>query len=631
MTGAKRDWVTPVSEFGGAFASKEKQKAILSLMLVVVTLAFYNPVAHNGFVFFDDSPYILKNAPIQNGLTWDAVKWAFSTYHAGNWHPLTWLSHALDCQLFGLNPVGHHYVSLMFHAANAVLVFLILEGATGLTWPSLMVAALFAFHPLNVESVAWAAERKNVLSMFFCLLALSSYTKYARSGKTSSYVSVLLFFALGLMAKPQIITLPFVLLLWDYWPLERLFSNRASVNSGRSEGSRPLSFLLREKIPLFLLAVLSAAITMAAQRSGNSVRSLGEMPISARIENSVVSYVRYLGYTSWPAKLAPLYPHPGNSLPTWQVAGLAIVLLLVTALVVRWRDRRHLLVGWLWFLGTLIPVIGLVQVGEQAMADRYMYLPLLGILIALVWAAMDLAARKEIPKAWLAVPALIIPLALGVVTYRQVGYWHDGETLWRYTLRVTQGNYMAHDNLAMVLAEEGRADEAILEFRAAEAIHDYPPAQILSLGAYEQRNGHVADAIEQYQKALQGSNDPAVQAAAWDQMASAYAQGKDWDRAKQAYDRALSFKPNDPSALLGSGLLAERSGDGALAVTQLSRAVKIAPNDVGLLLLSSALRQAGRNAEAETAYAQAQKLSPDFAQTRNAASQLASSFDVMFH
>jgi tetratricopeptide (TPR) repeat protein len=630
LTSEKRDRVSPVSQSGEACASREKQKVILSLLLVVVILAFYNPVAHNGFVFFDDSPYIVKNPPIQNGITWQTVKWAFTTFHAGNWHPLTWLSHALDCQIFGLNPAGHHYVSLMLHAVNAVLVFLVLESATGLAWPSLLVAALFALHPLNVESVAWAAERKNVLSMFFCLLALSSYTRYARSGRTSTYIWVLLFFALGLMAKPQVIPLPFVLLLWDYWPLGRLRSDPAAATSGQSERCRPPSLLLFEKIPLFVLAALSAAITMVAQRSRSSVRSLEEFSLPARIESGVVSHIRYLGDTFWPAKLAPMYPHPGNSLPAWQVLSSAFVLFLVTLIVIRWRDRRYLMTGWLWFLGSLIPMIGLVQVGEQAMADRYMYLPLIGILIAVVWTAWELAAN-DVSRQWLAVPAIVVPLALGIVTHRQLGHWHDGETLWRYTLSVTQGNYMAHDNLAMVLAEQGRVDEAIAEFRAAEALHAYPAAQILSLGAYEQRNGHVDGAIEQYGKALQSTSDPAVQAAAYDQMASAYSQRKDWDRARQAYEKALSFRPTDPAALVGSGLLAQRSGDGAQAVTQLSRAIKIAPSDVGLLLLAGALRQSGRNTEAEAAYAESQKISPDFAETRKAASQIASSFGVMFY
>ena len=641
---AKRQRDAAAPQSGDTAASRQKQRVILSLILVAISLAFYNPVAHNGFVFFDDSPYIAKNAHIQGGLTWDGISWSFSTFEQGNWHPLTWISHALDCQLFGLNPTGHHYVSLLLHASNAVLIFLILEAATGLMWPSLMVAGLFALHPLNVESVAWAAERKNVLSMFFCLLAIRFYSKYARSGRTSPYVLTLTCFALGLMAKPQIIPLPFALLLWDYWPLKRLFPDQPTpsdvdLNKGNQSkdqnlkkngcgGGRSLSSLILEKTPLFMLAAISAVITVIAQRSANAVHNLADYSILVRIENCIVAYARYLAATFWPARLAPLYPHPGNSLATWQIAVSAAALFVVTALTIHWRDRRYLAMGWFWFLGTLVPVIGLIQVGEQAMADRYMYLPQLGIFIAVVWIVWDLAAQANISKTWLAVPAVAVLLAMGLGTYRQLGHWHDGETLWKYTLSVTQRNYMAHVNLAMVLAEQGRADEAIPEFRAAEQFHDYPAAQILSLGAYEQQNGHVQGAIEQYQRALQASNNPDEQTAAWDQMASAYSQAKDWQAASQAYDAALHLRPDDPGALVGTGLLAQRAGDSVRAIAQLSHAMNVAPADVGLLLLAGALRQAGRNAEAEKAYAEAHQLSQDFGQAQKVASQVALSLGV---
>ena len=594
---AKRQRDAAVPQSADTPASRQKQRVILSLLLVVVTLAFYNPVAHNGFVFFDDSPYIVKNAHIHGGLTWDAITWSFSTFEQGNWHPLTWMSHALDVQLFGLNPAGHHYVSLLLHASNAVLIFLILEAATGLMWPSLMVASLFALHPLNVESVAWAAERKNVLSMFFCLLALRFYTKYAPAGRTSSYVFTVLCFALGLMAKPQIIPLPFALLLWDYWPLKRLFPGPPSLNPNKDAAGRSFSSLILEKTPLFILAAISAVVTVIAQHSANAVHNLADYSILVRIENCIVAYARYLANTFWPARLAPLYPHAGNSLASWQIAVSAAALLVVTALTIHWRERRYLAMGWLWFLGTLVPVIGLVQVGEQAMADRYMYLPELGIFIAVVWLLWDLAGEANISRTWLAVPAVAVLLALGVGTYRQLSHWHDGETLWKYTLSVTQRNYMAHVNLAMILAEQGRPDEAIPEFRAAEQFHVYPASQFLSLGAYEQHNGHVQGAIEQYKRALQASNNPDEQTAAWDQIASAYSQSNDWQAASQAYDAALRLRPDDPGALVGSGLLAQRAGDSVRAVAQLSHAMNDAPTDVGFLLLAGALRQAGRNAK----------------------------------
>jgi tetratricopeptide (TPR) repeat protein len=444
------------------------------------------------------------------------------------------------------------------------------------------------------------------------------------------------------MAKPQIIPLPFALLLWDYWPLKRLFpdpqtlsdtalnsGNRTKDQNSNNDAGRSLSSLILEKTPLFLLAAISAVITVIAQRSANAVHNLADYSIAVRIENCIVAYARYLADTFWPARLAPLYPHPGNSLATSQIAVSAAALLVTTALSIHWRDRRrYLAMGWFWFLGTLVPVIGLVQVGEQAIADRYMYLPELGIFIAIVWLAWDLAAEANISKTWLAVPAVAVLLALGLATYRQLGHWHDGETLWKYTLSVTQRNYMAHVNLAMVLAEQGRADEAIPEFRAAEQFHDYPASQFLSLGAYEQHNGHLQGAIEQYKRALQASHNPDEQTAAGDQIASAYSEVKDWQAASEAYDAALRLRPDDPSALVGSGLLAQRAGDSVRAVAQLSHAMNVAPTDVGFLLLAGALRQAGRNAEAEKAYAEAHRRSQDIVQAQKIATQVAGSIGV---
>lgn len=603
-----------------------KRLLIFSLLLVVVILAFYNPVAHNGFVFTDDSIYLVRNKVIQGGLTWPAVKWSFTTFLLANWHPLTWLSHALDCQLFGLNPAGHHYVSLLFHAGNALLVFLILESATGLLWPSLIVASLFGLHPLNVESVAWAAERKNVLSMFLGLLALRSYTKYARSGRRSSYTVSVVCFALGLLAKPQIISLPILFFLWDYWPLSRLRpGDRISHEDGKESSFRSL---LIEKLPFFVLSASSAAITIVAQRSGNAVRTLTEMPLSMRLENSVVAYARYVANLFWPARLAPMYPHPEDSLRAWQVGTAAVLLAAITMLGIWQRKRRYFLAGWLWFLIALVPMIGLLQVGEQAMADRYMYLSMLGLLMAIVWGCQDLVRRWHVPSAVWVTSAVAILLALGLLTRHQLGYWRDGETLWRYTLSVTDRNYMAHDNLAMVLAEQGRADEAIGEFRAAENLHQYPPTEIISLGAYEQNHGHLQGAVEQYMRAAQTSAESAAKATAWDRAALAQVLAGDMDRAAQTFDKALAVKLDDPDALAGSGMLAWRSGNSALAVQRLVRLVKVSPRDVSLLLLAGALRQAGRDEDARKTEHQAQMISSNYGQAQENASQFAAQFGV---
>lgn len=606
------------------FDSARKQRLVCSLVLAVAILIFFNPVARNGFVFFDDSVYLIKNNSIRNGI-WDTVRWSFTTFHAGNWHPLTWLSHALDYQLFGMNPAGHHYVGLLFHASNAVLVFLILESATGLLWPSLIVAAIFGLHPLSVESVAWAAERKNLLSMFFCLLALWSYTKHARSGKKSDYLTSIICFAFGLMAKPQIISLPALLCLWDYWPLGRLrFDHRADGKISTPS----LRSLATEKIPFFALALLSAIVTVVAQRSGNAVRSLAEMPVLVRVENSLVAYAGYIAKFFWPEKLAPMYPHPGSSLAVWQVALAGVALAAITACVLWQRDRRFLLVGWLWFLIPLVPMIGLVQVGEQAMADRYMYLSILGLLIAVIWGMREIILKFRIPSVAWAVPSVAVTLVLGGLTYHQLSYWHDGETLWRYTLSVTKRNYMAHDNLAMVLAEQGRSDEAIIEFRAAEDLHQYSAPEIISLGAYEQSHGHLEGAIEQYVRAAQDSTQPAIKAAAWARAGAAQVEGSRFDLARRMYESALAANPGDPDALAGSAMLAQRSGDSALALQRLDQLVRVAPGDVSFLLLAGALHQAGRADEAQKLERQAQQISTNYQQAQTTARQFAAQFGV---
>jgi len=595
-----------------------KQRAIVCLALFALTLAFYNPLVHDGFVVLDDVPYILNNPPVQAGLTWATVKWSFATFYAGNWHPLTWLSHALDCQVFGLNPAGHHYVSLLFHAANAVLLFLLLEEATALTWPSLLVAALFALHPVNVESVAWAAERKNVLSMLFFLLAVWAYGRYARRGGVGRYATVALCFVLGLMAKPQVITLPFALLLFDYWPLQRMF---AKANSARAVDGRSLRFLVAEKLPLFALALAGSVVTMVAQRSGGSVRTLVQVPLLARVENALVSYGRYLANLLWPRHLAPLYPHPGSSIPLSQIALSAVVLLGLTVLVLRWRQRRYLAVGWFWFLGVLVPMIGIVTVGEQALADRYLYIPMIGVLISLVWAAWEITEERGISKLWLAAPAAVIVTTMGGLTYHQLGYWKNGETLWRYTLSVTEANYMAHDNLAMALDKQGRSDEAIPEFEAAEALHRYPLPQVLSMGIYLQRHGRVPDALDMYQKVLSRSTDPQLRATAWSQIGSADAQVKNYDQAKLSYENAMQLNPRDAAALVGSALLAERTGHSGQASAQLARAVELEPNDIGYVLLAHSLRRGGRAHEAEGAEERARKISPDLSQAEKNATE----------
>ncbi len=444
----KRLYPKELPKTGTFIAGKKKLNTLLCLLLAAVTIALYSPVIGHSFIVLDDSDYVTANPHIHHGLGWSTVKWAFTSTAAANWHPLTWLSHVLDYQLFALNPAGHHLDSVLIHTANALLLFLLLGWITGRVGPSLLVAALFALHPINVESVAWVAERKNVLSMFFFLTAIGAYVRYVRQPDWRRYLLVMVLFALGLMAKPMVITLPFVLLLLDYWPL------------GRTAGSPPpvvpvpqstVASLLLEKIPLLVLSAVSALITLKVQRTGYAVRTLIQFPLAVRIENAIVAYGLYLWKTLWPTRLA-LYPHPAMALPPWQWILSALVLIGITALVVIFRSKRYLPVGWFWFLGTLVPVIGLVQVGEGAMADRYAYLPLIGIFVMVAFGSADLADARAVRLPWRVIPALCALLALSLVTHRQMSYWDSDYDLWSHTLVVAE-NPFAHDAMGSALLD----------------------------------------------------------------------------------------------------------------------------------------------------------------------------------
>ena len=427
----------------GLFALHEKQLLfLLAILLVAASIVLYYPVGHYPFSNTDDGEYVVNNFNIKYGLNWGVVKWAFSGYYLGNWHPLTWLSHAVDCELFYLNAGRHHEMNAIFHAMNALLLFWVLSRTTGSAKRSLMVAALFAVHPVNVESVVWISERKNLLSMFFFLLALGSYTWYALKPRADRYALVVLLYACALMSKPQVVTFPFILLLWDYWPLQRMFAPNHAVSLNRPvpQNAEPKSFtwLLLEKLPLFGLSAASAIVTVKAQGAAGAMRGpFNTFPFPSRLGNAIISYPRYLGKAIWPTHLAFLYPHPGRSLAIWEIIAAAVFLLATSIVVVVYRRRRYLFVGWFWFLGTLLPMIGLVQVGPQAMADRYAYLPLVGLFIMTCWGVSDWASRRRISNRWLASASIAALAVLSVTAHRQIGYWKDDVTLWSHTVNVT--------------------------------------------------------------------------------------------------------------------------------------------------------------------------------------------------
>jgi hypothetical protein len=516
------------------------QPFFLALLLVAATVALYYPVHGHPFVNYDDSLYVTDNIQVQGGISWDTVTWAFTTFDVGTWHPLTWLSHALDCQLFQLNPAGHHDVNLLLHVLNAVLLFWVLLRSTGYAGRSLMVAALFALHPINVESVAWIAERKNPLSLLFFLLALGAYRWYARAPRVGRYTVVALLYALGSLAKPQVITFPFVLLLWDYWPLRRMFASAQEPNSGTATTFPPktLSWLVLEKLPLFALSAASAFMTMEAKRAG---ADKVWYPLSIRLENAIVSYALYLRDAVWPARLAVFYPHPEHSLGLWQVGAAFLLLLAITALVLDRPRQRYLAMGWFWFLGTMVPMIGLEGVGYQGMqgmADRYAYLPFIGLFIMICWGLSEWVDQHRISTAWLAGLSFAVLLILTAVTHRQIGYWSDSATLWSRTLQVTDRNWLAENNLGKILISQGQVEAGMAHFRKATEIYPADPVSNMNLGAYEQQRGNLPEAIARYQKALSSSRDASLRLAALQSMGQAYRDLGDTVHAQECFAAA---------------------------------------------------------------------------------------------
>ncbi len=582
------------------FLSSGRATLLFSLLLVVAVQVSYNSVARNGFVNYDDERYIVNNPHIKAGWTWSTVKWAFTTFHEGNWTPLSWLFHMLDYRLFGLSPGGHHYVSVLLHATNAILLFLLLQRATAFRWRSLIVAALFALHPINVESVAWAAELKNVLSMTFFLLALHAYVWYTRRPAFYRYLAVFFLFALGLLSKSQVITFPFLLWLWDYWPLGRIF---ASVSSDRHpQGAKPASlwygWLLLEKLPLLLLAAASAVITMAAEKAGAAVESFARFGLLLRVETALLAYAGYLEKAFWPVNLVALYPHPTSLHPVWQIVGATLLLGSVTVWVLLARNRRYLAVGWFWFLGSLVPMIGLVQVGPQAMADRFAYLPLIGVFLMLIWLVADWAQARNVPDKLLAIPAIACLLVLGVLTHVQVGYWHDIPSFWERTAKLTNDNYVAETNLGDYLFNAGRAEEAAIHFRAALAVRPDDPLVNMNLGAYEESHGNLSGAIARYQAVVLHTTDVDARSSAYASLGFAYRGIGQSTKARECFETAVSLVPGRTRAMVGLGLLAQENSNWTDAIRQYSHAVAVHPTDVTYVLLARALEHEHRLADA---------------------------------
>lgn len=470
---------------------------LICLVLILANVATYALSLRNGFVDFDDRQYLTQNPVVQRGLTADGVSWAFTTRQGGHWHPLTWLSIMADCSLLGAdNAAGHHASAIVHHIINTLLLFGLLRAMTGATWRSAAVALLFSVHPLRVESVAWVVQRKDLLCAMFWFAATWAYVRYARKPSWARYLVVMLLFALGLLAKPMIVTLPFALLLLDYWPLER-WGNRAA-------GRR----LVIEKLPLLAMSLVFCFVTYAAQQSGQALASAGEVPIASRLSNAVVAYGQYLFKTIWPVDLALIYPHPtliegAAPLQTWQIVGAAVLLVAITVYVVRVAHRRYLTVGWFWFVGTLIPVIGLVQQGAQAYADRFTYIPQIGLLIMAVWWLGDWASKDVIRKRVACVLVFVSAAALMCRAADQVTVWRDGVTLFEHNLQVTGDNYIVHAHLGDVLFFRGDYDRAVEHYRQAVTYRPQDAQTTCLLARAHRQAGEFQQALEQYRLALQ--------------------------------------------------------------------------------------------------------------------------------
>jgi len=459
----------------------------ICLSLAVLTWMVFGQTLWHDFINYDDPRYVYENAKITGGLSISGISWAFTHIHALNWHPLTTISHMLDCQLYGLKAGWHHLTNVLLHTLAAMLLFLALQRMTGAVWQSAFVAAVFAIHPLRVESVAWVAERKDVLSGVFFMLTLLAYANYVRLPRVRGYLVVVLLFACGLMSKPMLVTLPFVLLLLDYWPLDRIKGQ--------------LWKRVAEKIPLIVLSAVSSVITFLVQKG--AVGQTEELPIFERINNAVVSYVLYIWQMLWPVNLAVFYPHPENRLPLWEILCCFLVLMCITVAAIALRTRRpYLFTGWLWYLGMLVPVIGLVQVGWQGRADRYTYLPQIGLYIAATWAVVDLTVLYRYRRATLSTAAILVIAALSSCTRVQNSYWRDSETLFRHALAVTTNNDVAENNLGIVFLGQGKLDEAISLLQSAVDLRpDNSPAHENLARALLQK-GQVADALVHYRKLL---------------------------------------------------------------------------------------------------------------------------------
>ena len=591
----------------------ERPDLLILVGLAVVTFGIYAQVIGHRFLTFDDNWYIEHNPMVNRGVTLAGLAWAFTTFYEGNWHPLTWIAHMIDSQLFGMFAGGHLLVNALIHAANTVLLFWFLLRTTRARWSSALVAAFFALHPLHVESVAWASERKDTLSAFFGLLSLIAYVRYAEARSIRRYAWVAITLALGLLAKPMLVTWPFVMLLLDYWPLGRLadpIGKEHQRSASHREAATGIGSLVWEKLPLFALVAASAVVTSVAQSRAGAVQTFTEVPIALRLSNALVSYAKYLLLAFWPNDLAVFYPFREAVIPAWQIIGAALLLIGITGFCLFQRKiRPYLIVGWLWFLGTLVPVIGLVQVGAQTMADRYFYVPSIGLFIAIVFGLADIAERRRVAP-WLgAAIANVVLLVLATLTNAQIHRWSDSFTLFKHTLTVAGPSVAAEDALGLAMHNNGQLDEAAAHFEKALQMQPDDYLALLNMGVIRFYQGRVPEAIEYAQAAIRSD---AGAAKAHNLLGMALA---NQNRNEEAFDemrRAVELAPKDPDIRNGLGLTLARLSRIPEAIDQFHEALRLNPRDAGAHAnLGLALLASGNPRESISEFEAALRLNPE--------------------
>ena len=572
-----------------------KNIAVHCIFLMIAIWISYSPILGYGFINFDDIEYIIENPHIKNGLTLESIAWAFKAQYSWNWHPITWLSHILDVEIYGLYPRGHHKTNLILHIANSLLLFGVLFKMTGALWRSTLVATLFALHPLNVESVAWVSERKNVLSTFFWFLTMWAYIRYVENKRIKNYLLVVFVFAVGLMSKSMLVTLPFVLLLLDFWPLKRF--------AGEFPTLQEVKKIVLEKTPMFLLVIGSGVITYIAQRDGSSiggaVQSLEKIPMDARLSNALVSYIEYLEKMIWPSGLAPFYPHPVHTIPIWKPILFGMLILGFTFLVIKLiRQAPYLAVGWFWYLGTLVPVIGLVQVGNQAMADRYAYVPLIGIFIAIAWGLWDLKKGK---KNLLLILTPILAVVLAVLTSHQISYWATPVTLMQHGMQVAKDRhsdiFYPHLHLAAAFSMESRPSESIKHHKIATKIRPDFPYAYLNLGLIYSEMKEFNQAIFYFKKAIKLQPEWPV---LYNNVGNALARTGNLEEAIPYYEKAIKREPNYATAHMNLGNALAQTGELYKAIDHYKESIKLKPDIPQVYLnLVNALASIGNLQEAE--------------------------------